>query len=189
MHKKRPYCHFFQVDLTRWKQGDVLESTAKCARCVVRDDSDAAGVEFKCLMCQKKQRVSEFNPVTIRSWKEGKKGEKSDWKCFDCLHPACGKCEITSVYVSVHNAWVKEQEYYKHAKSDESRADLKGQLRHTQHPILSVGNLHGSVQSANIQHAVAVKRKDSSQRRIDSVQRVVRHVRSGRSSSRTCRQS
>ena len=105
----------------------MLESIAKCAQCVVCDDSDAAGVEFKCLNCQK--HVSDFNPVTIRSWKKKQKREKSDWRCFDCLHPACGKCEIASVYVAVHNAWVNEKENYKHAKTDETRAKVKGQLK------------------------------------------------------------
>ena len=65
LHQKHPHFHFIQADLTRWKQDDVLEPIPKCARCVVYDDSDSAGVEFKCLNCQKKKHVSDFNPVTI----------------------------------------------------------------------------------------------------------------------------
>ena len=127
-HTNLPYYHFFQEQLTAWKQNDTVDVDAKCARCVVRQDPEAAGVEFDCHCCEKKKHISDSNPVTIRSWKEGKKGEMSHWMCFDCLHPACGKCGVSPVFAVVHNSWITQQEYYQHAKSDSICAKLEGNL-------------------------------------------------------------
>ena len=102
--------------------------SALCARCAIDKDPTAAHVRFNCTSCKVTKYISSFSPVTIRAWKNKRKGEDSHWMCFDCLHPQCGMCEEPPVYAVVHNSWVKEAELYKHATTEEENTEIRSKL-------------------------------------------------------------
>ena len=111
-----------------------MDNEALCARCSTRLDPDASTVRFECNGCQTLKAVWEFNPVTIREWKTGKRGKDAPWMCFECLHPECGMCGKRPEYAVVHNSKMKEADYFRHAQTDTERTLMRKKLEEGTRP-------------------------------------------------------
>ena len=124
---KRPFYHFVQDDLSAWILKDTLQE-ATCARCAMKDAAD--NVTFRCAACKATRHVSCFNPVTIRNWKDKKKGVEAHWMCYDCLHPQCGMCDTEAVYAVVHNSKAHNQDLFKHVREhSEAKTLIEARLK------------------------------------------------------------
>ena len=76
--------HFLHEHLTH---AEARGETAKCARCVVAEDSSIHKL-VECKGCGEKKQVKEYSAILCRQFLHAERREHI-WKCYECQYPEC----------------------------------------------------------------------------------------------------
>ncbi len=76
-----------------WRTKGLL-SSAKCARCLVKEQGSQKTCSFPCQTCGKQTGLEDCGSVALTEWLTlGRRQYSHCWICFGCQLPRCALCE------------------------------------------------------------------------------------------------
>ena len=125
--QRLPNFHFLEKMVSDCKARDSMLEV-RCARCLAHEtlskdgrrsgaSADEQNVEktavpmFACTACEVHKEITAFGPYAVKDWL-GDGNEKCRYHCYDCILPACQKCQRRPTFPGYYSCDPEDGKYY-----------------------------------------------------------------------------